>query len=236
MELTIESAISPGAFVGHLSYSLLIASMLMTRMIWLRVFAIASGMVALAYDTFWLYDPVGVVWETAFVAVNVAQLGLIYLWNRVARLSEEERAFHLTAVPDLEPAQVRHVLRHGRLLEADPGTVLVVEGEPVADLIFVVSGRVDITLGGDRIGDCGPNSFIGEIGVSSNGPASASAVVSEPIRYIAFEGSAVRRLLDKGGDIGRAIDSAFRHGLREKLLRANQALVAAGRSRVPGEP
>jgi len=236
MELTIESALSPGAFFGHLSYGLLIVSMLMTRMIWLRVFAIGSGLVALVYDIFWLYDPVGVVWETLFVAVNVAQLGLIYFWNRMARFSEEERAFHLTAVPDLEPSQVRHVLRHGRLREADTGTVLLVEGEAVDDLIFVLSGRVDITLRGELIGECGPNTFIGEIGVSTDGPASASAVVTAPIRYIAFDGVAVRRLLGRGGDIARAIDSAFRHGLREKLLLANEALVATGQAPVLRDP
>jgi CRP-like cAMP-binding protein len=225
-----RSALSAGAFVGHLSYGLLILSMLMTRMVLLRAFAIGSGLVALAYDIFWLFDPVGVFWESAFVAINVGQLLLLSYSNRIARFTREERAFYSMAVPALDPAQARKLLQLGRLREADRGTVLVVEDRPVVDLIFLLSGKAEILLRGEPVGDCRPGNFIGEIGVSTDRPASASAVVSESVRYLAFDGTAVRQLLDRDDVIGHALDTAFRHGLREKLLRTNDALVASGRS------
>lgn len=71
MELTIESALSPGGLVGHTSYLLLVVSMLMRRMWLLRILVIASSLVAITYDMVWLKDPVGVFWESLLVSVNV---------------------------------------------------------------------------------------------------------------------------------------------------------------------
>jgi len=204
---------------------LLIISMLMTRMVWLRSFAIGSGMVALAYDIFWLFDPVGVFWEAAFVLINVGQLGILAYRNRMTTFSPEERAFYEMAVPALEPGAARRLLRLGRWLEADCGTVLTRKDKVVVDLIFLLEGKVDIRVGDRGVGQCGPGSFVGEISASTGGPASATAIVAEPIRYIAFESGAIRKLLDGGDEIGRVIEAAFRHGLKEKLVRANESMV-----------
>jgi hypothetical protein len=47
--------------VGNLGYVLLVVSMMMTSMLLLRIFAIASGIVGGAYMGLWLGDPVGTV-------------------------------------------------------------------------------------------------------------------------------------------------------------------------------
>lgn len=227
MHLSIESALTAGALVGHLSYALLILSMLMTRMLWLRAFAIGSGLVALAYEGFWRHDPVGLFWISAFVLINVAEIAILEFRNRATRFSPEERLFYSMAVPRLEPAKARHLLRCGRLAEAESGTVLVHEGEVVADLIFLLAGNVQIKIGENRIADCGQGYFVGEIGVSTGAPASATAVVSQPARFFAFDGATIRQILDNGDEISQAIETAFRHGLREKLLRANVALAGS---------
>lgn len=228
MELTLDSALSPGAMVGHVSYGLLILSMLMTRMAWLRLFAIASGLVGLTYDAFWLLDPVGLFWESAFVLTNVGQLAILTYRNRTATFTADERAFFELAVPELEPSEVRRLLAHGRWVDAAPGTIVTRENEPVDDLVFLVAGRVEVKVGDHVVGGCEPGHFIGEISVSTGGPASATAIVAEPSRYLAFESGPMRALLDKGGADGRAMEAAFRHGLREKLIRTNEAMVALG--------
>ena len=50
MELTLESAFSAGGLLGNLSYLLLIASMAMRDIFWLRVLAIFSGLTGIAYE------------------------------------------------------------------------------------------------------------------------------------------------------------------------------------------
>lgn len=55
--------------VGHASYLLLVISMMMRLMTWPRLLVIAFT--AIAYDTIWLKDPVGVFRETLLVTVNI---------------------------------------------------------------------------------------------------------------------------------------------------------------------
>ena len=66
MELTLESALSVGGLVGHLSYLLLVEWTLMRRMWALRVLAIASALVVIGYDEFWLQDPIGASLQDSF--------------------------------------------------------------------------------------------------------------------------------------------------------------------------
>src|SRR5262245_15730757 len=122
--------------VGNISYLLLVVSMTMTRMLMLRIVAIGSGTSGAAYAYFWLNDPVCTFWETAFTAVNVVQIAMITYRNALARFNEDERAFYTQLVSELEPHQVRRLLRRGSWRDGEPGTALTRQGEVVPDLIF----------------------------------------------------------------------------------------------------
>ena len=99
MHMTLDSAFSPAAFVGHAGYILLVLSMLMTRMLWLRIIAIGAGILQAIYYGVILHDPVGTFWETIFTLVNVGQLAIIAyrqphgaFHRRRARLLRDGRA------------------------------------------------------------------------------------------------------------------------------------------------
>ncbi len=224
-----QSLLGDGALVGHASYLLLVASMMMTRMTWLRVLAVGSGVLSIFYSTIWVYDPLSVVWEVLFVATNLAQLALTAYRNSMARFTPEERAFYEIAVPGLAPAQVRRLLKAGRWLDGEAGTVLARQGEPVPNLAFLVSGEVAIKMDDHLVGTCGSGDFVGEISVSTGIPATATAIATTPIRYLAFERRFLMQLLNRAGEIGGALELSFRHGLREKLIRTNMAVVTAAR-------
>lgn len=82
MELTLESAFSSEGALGHFAYLLLVSSMLMRRMFWLRLLVIASALVAIAYSALILTDPVSTFWETLLVIVNIGQLSLSWWQDR----------------------------------------------------------------------------------------------------------------------------------------------------------
>ncbi len=227
MNIDLGSTLSNGALVGHAGYVFLILSMLMTRMLWLRALAIASGILQALYYGIWLHDPVGTFWETIFVLTNAGQIAYIAYRNRMARFSPEERAFYEIAVPTLEPAEAHSLIRAGHWRNVEPGTVLTREGEPAPELAFVVSGEVDVTVAGTKVGECGPGSFVGEISVSTDSAASATAAARTAVHCLAFDRSFVMATLEKRGEIGRALELAFRHGLRDKLLRTNAAMTNA---------
>jgi len=57
MELSLESALSAKGLLGHLSYFLLIVSMLSQRMLLLRIGVVGSALAGIAYAVFILHDP-----------------------------------------------------------------------------------------------------------------------------------------------------------------------------------
>lgn len=222
----IAESMTGGGVLAHLSYALLILAVLMTRMVWLRVLAIVSGLTGFTYLWVFLGDRVASVWEVLFILANVYQLAATVYGDRMSRFDPDETVFRAAVIPGLPPSDARRLLKIGRVVNAPAGTTILTENEPVPALVFILSGEVDITSGGQRVGRCAHGDFLGEIGVMSGAPATATAAAATAVRYFAFEAAALRRLISRERSIGIEMDLAFRQGLREKLVRANAALAA----------
>jgi len=223
MIVTFDSEFITQLFVGNLGYVLLVTSMILTRMLLLRVFAMASGGVGVAYSFFWLNDPVGTFWEAAFGMVNVVQIGLITYRSRRAKFSDDERAFHRQLVPLLGPYELRALLRVATWRNAEPGTELTRRGEPVSHLMFLISGQARVLVEGKSVGTCSAGSLVGEISILRGGPATATVVAREPVRYLALERGALEKLMKSHSEIDQAINHCNQKNLEMKLVRMNKA-------------
>jgi hypothetical protein len=204
--------------VGNIEYILLVISMMMTRMIWLRALAIASGVAGFVYSAWWLHDPIGIFWETAFTFVNIVQLLLIKYRNLTALFSEDDRELYIRIFPQLEPYQMRRLLKAGKWMTAPAGTELTREGELVSHLYFLSSGSVEVLFGSVKVGVCDPKSLIGEISFASSQPATATVVSRDQIRYFAFEKDALHKLMRADPEIDRAVEGSLRRNLETTLI------------------
>lgn len=209
--------------VGDLEYVLLIVSMLMTRMIMLRIVAVSSGLAGASYSFIWLSDPIGTFWEITFTLVNVGQIALMTYRNRSVRFTPDEEAFYKQIVPSLETYQVHRLLQVGVWLDAEPGTQLTRQGDVVSHLIFIRSGRVRVLVDGRTVGSCAEGSLIGEISIRTGEPATATAVADSPIRYLALDRRGLEKLAQSDSEIAHAVDLGNRQNLENKLLQMNQA-------------
>jgi CRP-like cAMP-binding protein len=209
-------------FVGNVTYVLLVISMMMTRMLWLRLVAIGAGATGVIYAVFWISDPVITFWESVFTLVNVAQILLIMHRNYFARFSEEERMFYDGIVPKLEPHQALRLLRVGEWRDAEPGSELIRQGQPVSHLLFLRSGKVSVVVDNKLTGICAGGSLIGEIGISTNVPATATILVVEPVHYLAFEREALQKVMHADPEIANAMDHGYLRNLEKKLVNMNE--------------
>lgn len=223
--MLLEAEFITRMVVGNLSYLLLVVSMTMTRMLMLRIVAISSGIAGAAYSFFWLHDTVCTFWETAFTVVNVVQIVLITYRNMMARFNEDEKAFYTQLVSELEPHQVRRLLRRGSWLDGAAGTRLTRQGEVVTHLIFLKSGRADVLVDNTRIGSCNSGSLIGEISIRSGEPATATVVATEPIRYLSLDRKGLHTIMKSDPEIEHAIDRVSQQSLEFKLVRMNKAVL-----------
>ena len=136
--------LDPSHFLTHLPYALLVLSMLMNSMGWLRAIAIAAGLIRIVNRAFFEVDPIVVFWEVIFVAVNVGQLMILWYYARRHRFAEHERHFADSMPAGVERRTIRRLLKLSRACLAEPGQQLTTEGAPVGELIFVAEGVVQI--------------------------------------------------------------------------------------------
>ena len=214
----------PGHLFGHLTYALLILSVLMRKMVWLRTLAVASGVTKIIYRTVFVFDPISILWETLFVLVNVGQLLLIWWENRAPSYTPEEQHFIDVIGPSLPPATARRLLRSGKWMDAAAGEKLTVEGERVQALTFISSGQVQIARNGVTVGACGPGDFLGEMTYASGRAATATAITTEPARLLSFERRALEAAQSSRPMLRIALQASFNRNLIDKLLRSNEAL------------
>jgi CRP-like cAMP-binding protein len=211
----------PAILFGHFSYFLLIVSMMMRRMMWLRSIAIASGVTKIIYRAHFVIDPVSVFWEAVFVAANAFQLIVLWYFDNHYRFSGEKLHFAERIPTGINRRAVRRVLKLSRIAEYDEGAKLTQEGAPVTDLIYIAEGIVTIERGGQIVAACGPGDHIGELSFLTGNPSTATTIVSKPVRAIVFDQGRLRAAIADDLDARRVVEAVLNHNLAGKLVRSN---------------
>lgn len=218
MELTIESAFSTGGLIGNASYILLIASMAMRDMFWLRVLAILSGICGIAYDAIWLTDPVGTFWESLFTLINLGQWFWLLYDKRQQSLLPQEQKLKTRLFPELEDIEVKQLLRCAVIKKLKPGEVITYQDKPVSHLYLISRGKVIIDIDGTKVSDCQPGDYIGEISYLNQTTATATSIAETHVELLCFDKSNIAVLIKNSENLGLLINTLISKNLTKKLL------------------
>ena len=210
----------PENMVGHIAYALLIISMMMRNMNWLRFFAIMAGTISAIYY-FTLGDKVSMFWESIFTLVNLCQFLILQVENRRGRFSEEEAMFIQSCLTGIERAHARRLVKLGAWSEVQENVTLIYEDTCPDLLKFVVSGRARIERNGKPVGEVGVGDFLGEMSYLTGKMATASVITTEPTRFLAFDRRTLRPHLEKNPEVRHALEASFNRNLVDKLTKAN---------------
>lgn len=208
-------------WAGHLSYLLLVLSMLMRRMLALRLLVIASALAGIAFDHFWLSNPVGVFWQSLLVLVNLGELFLLWRNDRRATFSDEEALFRDTLLVGLSPGRTRRFLDLGRWETLAEGTVLTTEGRRPEFLTFIAKGEVRVEAGGRLLRVVGPGHFIGEMSMIGDGLAVATTRSLTRLRAWRIERPKLDRLRDTSPATMAVVEAGVARDMRAKLMFQN---------------
>jgi thioredoxin reductase (NADPH) len=125
--------------------------------------------------------------------------------------------------PRLSASQLATIAELGEERTADVGEVLYRIGDRHYPFVAIVEGEVAIQDGaGNEIARHGASGFLGEINLLSGQTVFVTAVVTEPLRYIALDREALRPLLFDDGPLSELLLSAFI--ARRELLQSVQGL------------
>ena len=191
---------------GHIGYSIIAISYLLTNIFWLRVAAV----VGISFEILYFAvsgSPVwtSIVWDTAFIVIDLVQLGRLMRDRMSLKLTTDQFAFIAPIVGDLDKAQIAQLLRTAEWRTLDPGEVLTVEDTPVKDLTFVCEGRTEVRVRGQVIAHVGPGAFIGDVSFTTGVAATATVVVDEPSRVLTFDQAKLKDLCARDEQIAHAL-------------------------------
>jgi hypothetical protein len=79
------------------------------------------------------------------------------------------------------------------------GRVVVLEGQPVDQLVVVLDGAVDLHAGGRPVGPVAAHGCVGAVAVVDEGPSPVTAVARTPLSILVLTRAEVRRLVERGG-------------------------------------
>lgn len=125
----------------------------------------------------------------------------------------------------LSTTSFEELLRELRAWEAEPGAIIVGEGEEGDSVYVVVRGRVRVERGRDGATDVlarlGPDSFFGEVALLSNKPRAASVVAEERTELLEISRSVFERLAERDPTVAQALEAFARARLLENLGRTS---------------
>jgi thioredoxin reductase (NADPH) len=123
----------------------------------------------------------------------------------------------------LSKSQLATLGEHGEERTAAVGETLFEIGDASYPFVAIVEGEVAVTdAGGQEIVRHGASGFLGEMNLLSGQTVFLTAVVTEPMRYIAVDREALRELLFEDGSLSDLLLSAFVQ--RRELLQQREGI------------
>ncbi len=127
----------------------------------------------------------------------------------------------------LSEAHRRALARLVDELAADPGDVLMQEGDYGYEAIFIEDGQAEVRQQGELINTVGAGEILGELAlVDSDGRRTASVTVTSPLRALSVTSHSFHEIRSRMPDLAEAIDQAAQEHHERDRLRAEQG--AAG--------
>lgn len=116
------------------------------------------------------------------------------------------------------------VLSIASSLSAQPGQVVVREGEAGREMFVVVRGRVAVSKAGARVAELGPGGLIGEMALVDYAPRSATVTALEGSDLLAFSPEAMIGLMRSDPALGMKVLWSMLQGVSAKLRASTEGL------------
>jgi hypothetical protein len=156
-----------------------------------RVFGVQEGFAMAALAVGSALAPILVVTlgvDATFVLAGLAlplvallEIRRVRAVDRDARLADPDDIALLRGTPIFEPlgpASIERIARNLIHVEADPGTVVIREGEPGDRFYVIASGEMEVSRHHLPVAKLGPGDFFGEIALLRNIPRTATVAAS----------------------------------------------------------
>lgn len=126
---------------------------------------------------------------------------------------------HIALFATLSNAELEEIAQLGEPVDAEPGAVLIDQGDVGMECFLVLEGEAGISSSGEHLATIGPGSIVGEMALLGHRPRNASVVAHTAMRLLSYDIAAFKRLLE---DMPQARDYIYE--LLRARAEANRAL------------
>jgi hypothetical protein len=205
--------------VFFIANTLYVISYMLTNMVWLRMLAIIAAVSTFPYFYFQV-EPLwsALFWQSCFLTVNLVNLlVLLYSMRRTSFDEHEQLAYHLK-FSDLKPYEVRPIFKYSEMRLAEPGQILLKDGEENHTLFLILQGQCRVLKKGMEVAALGQGQFVGELSFLSREVVSADIETVGPVNLMCWQRQKLQPLFK-------------RHGLYESYFYGLCSLDIAGKLR-----
>lgn len=103
---------------------------------------------------------------------------------------------HLALFAKMSNADLEEIAKLGEPVDAEPGAMLINQGDVGLECFLVLEGEAGISSGGEHLATLGAGSIVGEMALVGHRPRNASVVAQTPMRLLAFDIAAFKRMLE----------------------------------------
>lgn len=104
---------------------------------------------------------------------------------------------HIALFARMENADLEKVAQLGEPVTAEPGAMLMDQGEVGLECFLVIEGEAGISSSGQHVATLGPGSIVGEMALVGHRPRNASVVAQTPMRLLSFDIARFKQLLEE---------------------------------------
>ena len=212
-------AINPNLFI-HAANVLLLVAYSVRDVLWLRLFAVASALVAIPY---FLLQPAplwaALAWSAVFAVINAFQSWRLYLERRPVQLTPEEEEVRKLVFKDLPPRKVLQVLSLGSWTTSVAGDRLLERGKLPDSISLIMGGKVQVKADSGIVAELGRGDIAGSAIVMSGAASEVDAVAVEPVRTLRWEVRTLERYLGANPETRVAFQRHLARDLAGKLQR-----------------
>jgi len=192
---------SESNYLLALANVLLLVGYSVHEVLWLRLLAAASSLIAIPYYAVQpapLWPPI--LWNVVFAAINLFQSWRLYLERRPIQLTADEEEVRRLAFPDLPPRELLRVLNIGVWTTEETGKRLIERGKHLDTVSLIIRGRVRVSREEHVIVDLVQGDIVGSTLLMTGAPSDVDAIVVESIRAVSWEVDSLDRYLAANPD------------------------------------
>jgi len=203
----------------HAANILLLVAYSVRDILWLRLFAVGSSLIAMPY---FIHQPKplweAIIWSSIFAAINSFQSWRLFLERRPVKLTPEEEEVRRLVFGNLPPRKVLQILGIGTWSTVEAGEPMLERGKTVEAISLIVRGKVRITRDDRALGELAAGDIVGSALLLSGATADIDAVAVEPVRTMRWEVGPLNRYLAANPDTRIILQEHIARDLAGKVL------------------